>query len=562
MEINARTTVKVKKATNASTTTGTKKKLANGKSNNKSASKRNIAPQLTPVNLLSSSQVDELKAKPVSEQKDFVLGLVKEAMGVELQARVLGVPHEGTTSQSRGHAAADIAEAVKALGSRTVLKEFGVLTEIEKAIIPTGGIGALFGGGTGGTSGGMKRISSGISLASFGGGSSLGSVTTAKTSAAIDKLKTATVQAREGSLMIIRALCENVGRPHVDAYIVPYFGPVLEETGSSSGAIREAAEDSATALVNVAHPLSTGVLLCPVIFAALESPEWRVKFCALQKLTELALVVPSQISRLLPKIIPIVSGEVFDTKPQVAKAAGETLLAVCQTNLNPDVAPAIPAVVNAIIKPSDTTKAIEKLMGTTFVASVDASTLSILCPVLSRGLKEKLAIHKRASSIVIENMSRLVDSPEAVAPFGPLLVPDLKKVSENVQFEEIRDAALAALKTLTKALGHATPEEAYASLMAEETKRVEEEERRIAEEREAELKREEEIRLKEEEERRLWKEAQEAQRLLDKLAIEEVEKKKAEAKQKNELSKQSVKSSTGKCKGCGLKKCRKDCLFA
>lgn len=362
--------------------------------------------------------------------------------------------------------------------------------------------------------------------------------------------------------MILRALCENVGRPHVDAYIVPYFGPVLEETGSSSGAVREAAEDTANALVKVAHPLSTSTLLCPVIFAALESPEWRVKFCALQRLTEMASVVPSQISRLLPKIIPIVSGEVFDTKPQVSKAAGEALLAVCQTNLNPDVKPAIPAVVNAIIKPSNTTKAIEKLMGTTFVASVDASTLSILCPVLSRGLKEKLAIHKRASSIVIENMSRLVDSPQAVAPFGPLLVPDLKKVSENVQFEEIRDAALAALKTLTKALGHATPEEAYASLMAEETKRVEEEEHRIAEEREAEMKREEEIRNKEEEERRLWKEAQEAQRLLDKLALEEDEKKKIEANKKSELSRQSIKSVTGKCKGCGLKKCRKDCLFA
>ena len=115
---------------------------------------------------------------------------------------------------------------------------------------------------------------------------------------------------------------------------------------------------------------------------------------------------------------------------------------MCETNENPDVASAIPAVVNAMCKPSATNMAVQELMGTTFVASVDAPTLSILCPVLARALKEKLAIHKRAACIVISNMSRLVDSPQAVAPFGPLLVPELKKVATNVQFEEIRDAAL------------------------------------------------------------------------------------------------------------------------
>ena len=68
--------------------------------------------------------------------------------------------------------------------------------------------------------------------------------------------------------------------------------------------------------------------------------------------------------------------------------------------------PAIPAVVAAICKPSETIKAVEKLMHTTFIVSVDASTLSILCPVLSRALKEKLSQHKRMASVVIDNMSR------------------------------------------------------------------------------------------------------------------------------------------------------------
>merc|ERR1719253_1511719 len=97
-------------------------------------------------------------------------------------------------------------------------------------------------------------------------------------------------------------------------------------------------------------------------------------------------------------------------------------------------------------------------MSTTFIVTVDAPTLSILCPVLARSLKEKLAIHKRSACIVINNMSKLVGSPDDVAPFGPLLVPELKKVATNVQFEEIRDEALKALNSLTKALGDAYKE--------------------------------------------------------------------------------------------------------
>jgi len=280
----------------------------------------------------------------------------------------------------------------------------------------------------------------------------------------------------------------------------------------------------------------------------------------MQKMSECAELHPRHISRLLPQLVPSVTSQVWDTKPQVTKAAKEALLTCCQTNINPDVAPAIPAVVAAICKPTETVKAVDELKATTFVATVDASTLSILCPILSRGLKDKMAINKRSCCVVIENMSRLVETPDAVAPFGPLLVPDLKKVAENVQFEEIRDAALAALGALTKALGHSSIDNAISSIMKEENDRIQAEQQRIMDEKAAEAAREEEMERKEQEERKLWKEAMEAQRLLNDLALKEEEEKKAEERRKREMAKKGTKTS-GKCKGCNLKKCKKTCLF-
>jgi hypothetical protein len=283
----------------------------------------------------------------------------------------------------------------------------------------------------------------------------------------------------------------------------------------------------------------------------------------MDRLAQCAETSPSQVCKLLPKLIPVLTSQCFDTKPQVTKAAASALLAICQTNSNQDVKPAIPAVVNAICKPAETNKAIEKLMGTTFVVTVDAPTLSILCPVLSRALKEKLAIHKRAACLVISNMSKLVGSPEDVAPFGPLLVPELKKVASSVQFEEIRDEALKALNTLTKALGemYSEEEEKKAARMAEEVRKVEEEQKRIEEERLAILAKEKEMKRKEEEERRRFKEAMDAQRELDRIAAEEAKKKAEEEALEKDKASRSTKGNSGKCQGCGLKKCKKTCLF-
>ena len=191
--------------------------------------------------------------------------------------------------------------------------------------------------------------------------------------------------------------------------------------------------------------------------------------------------------------------------------------------------------------------------------SICISLKVLTCEILA--LQEKNAIRKRSCCVVIENMSRLVDSPNAVRPFGPLLVPELKRVVENVQFEDIRDVALSALQALTRALGHADVEAAVASIMREEADRAEEEQRRIEEALEAERAIEEEQRRKEEEERKQFREAMEAQRLLDKMALEQEEAKKAKKKMKDEVQKTKTKSATGKCQGCGLKKCKPPCLF-
>jgi hypothetical protein len=538
-------------------------KVSKGKGTAKTG-RRGSALPLKPKSFNSPESIESMNGLSDSELSQTVYDLVRQILGGSPSPfgteGGIAAPRAASTSTDRSQAAADLAIIVREKGPIKILKQMGVLEKIELNLIPNG-IGSVFGNEKGmNPGGGMRKISSSVSLASMG---SFGddNLDTASTVVSDSKRgKVVPPEAREGCLLFIRALVEIVNKA-CEPFVVPLFAATLEECSSSSIFVREAAEDAAESIVGFVNSLAVPLLICPIIFEALHSPEWRVKTSSMERLSQCAGLHARHISRLLPEIVPVITSQVWDTKPQVVKAAKEALLACCQTNINPDVAPAVPAVVEAICKPAETSKAIDELKATTFVATVDASTLSILCPVLSRGLKDKMALNKRSCCIVIENMSRLVETPDAVAPFGPLLVPELKKVSENVQFEEIRDAALAALQALTKALGHASIDEAVSALMREETERIEAEQKRIEEEREAERVREEEMLKKEEEERKLWKEAMEAQRLLNDLAIKEEEEKKKEAFRKKEMAMTSTKGKGGKCQGCGLKKCKKTCLF-
>ena len=558
ISINSATKLKVKKKVVKKTLGGTKKKGA-------VATKRAAVPPLRPSSLTSADAISAISSLPASELEMKVENIFGLMIGNQVSLfgakNGIATPRVASTSMDRSGAAADLATLCKELGAVTVLKKYGVLEKLEAQLVPNG-IGAVFGNANGlNPGGGMKKILSTLSLASmasteaetFDGGSTIMSDS--------KKGRTTSPDAREGCLLFLRALAEIVGETS-EPFIIPLLAAALEECSSSSSYVRSAAEDTASTIVKMANPHVVSLLIFPVLFEALHSPEWRVKTAALEKLAQCADAYPRPTSLMLPKIIPTVTGQVWDTKPQVTKAAKATLLACCKTNINPDVAPAIPAIVNAICKPTETVKAIDELKATTFVASVDASTLSILCPVLSRGLKDKMALNKRSCCVVVENMSRLVETPSAVAPFGPLLVPELKKVAENVQFDEIRDAALAALGALSKALGHSNIDDALSSIMKEENDRIEAEWQRIEDERAAEAKREEEMAIKEAEERKLWREAMEAQRQLDQLALHEEEQKRAAAAKEKEQQKKSAKGKTGKCQGCGLKKCKQFCLFA
>ena len=80
--------------------------------------------------------------------------------------------------------------------------------------------------------------------------------------------------------------------------------------------------------------------------------------------------------------------------------------------LNKDIERFIPALIKALINPvEEVPKTLDLSSATTFVSEVDSATLSLMVPLLSRGLNEKLTATKRRVAVITDNIAKLVRSP-------------------------------------------------------------------------------------------------------------------------------------------------------
>lgn len=99
-----------------------------------------------------------------------------------------------------------------------------------------------------------------------------------------------------------------------------------------------------------------------------------------------------------------------------------------------DIAVLIPELVHAMEVPKDVPETVHKLAAVTFVQTVDFAALCVLCPLLVRGFAERNVGIKRLCAKITENMTKLVDNPEDIAPFLPKLLPILEQAKVRISF--------------------------------------------------------------------------------------------------------------------------------
>jgi elongation factor 3 len=178
--------------------------------------------------------------------------------------------------------------------------------------------------------------------------------------------------------------------------------------------------------------------------------KWPEKMTALDFIDSLIQTASPQLSLRVPELIPVISEAMWDTKKEVKDRAYKTMEKLCQLIVNRDIERFIPELIKCIAKPENVPETVHLLGATTFVTEVQEPTLALMVPLLDRGLGERDTAIKRKAAVIVDNMCKLVDDPNVVAPFLPKMMPGLQKNYDNLADPEAREKTKQALDTLTR----------------------------------------------------------------------------------------------------------------
>ncbi|KAG0269286.1 translational elongation factor EF-1 alpha [Actinomortierella ambigua] len=256
---------------------------------------------------------------------------------------------------------------------------------------------------------------------------------------------------REAALWITAAVCKAVGQAG-EPYLIPLVPKVLDGYADKVASVRTAAAEASKALMALPSRYAVKSLL-PVLFQTIKNGRWQSQVGALQLLAGLCKTSPKQVSQCLVEIVPVVSEAMWETKTEVRDEATKTTTACFDVVGNPDLTKSIPFLVGCINRPEEAPDCIHQLAGTTFVTTVEAPTLAIMTPLLSRGLAERSPAIQRQTAVVIDNMCKLVENPAHAQQFLPKLLPGLDRIIEIGASPELRGVAERARATLIRVGG-------------------------------------------------------------------------------------------------------------
>ncbi|KAG8949665.1 translational elongation factor EF-1 alpha [Tulasnella sp. 424] len=224
---------------------------------------------------------------------------------------------------------------------------------------------------------------------------------------------------------------------------------LLETFADKMPVVAKAAVKAVKDITSRMSPWATATLLPILLKQIKENGKYQVKIGCLEILDNLVTKAPFQVAKLTPDIISVLAEAVWDTKAEVKKAAKESLTKTTSLVSNKDVEKLIPALIKALQNPvEEVPNTIMLLSATTFVSEVDAPTLSLMVPLLARGINEKATATRRKVAVIVNNMSKLVDNEYTIRPFVPKLLPGLIKMEEGMADPEARSVTQRAIKTL------------------------------------------------------------------------------------------------------------------
>lgn len=235
-------------------------------------------------------------------------------------------------------------------------------------------------------------------------------------------------------------------------WMEPYFFSYLPMLMDNMGSYKtgEQAKETGVAILEKMNSHSMR-MVTDILYEGLTSMKWQTKKGALILLGTFGNIQKDVVQRNLPSMILRLIDMASDVKREVKEQTRKCFNELCSVIDNVDVIKIIPDVIDAYMEPvKHTEKALDSLVSTSFINDMDLSTMGLLVPILTKGMREKKVVFKRRAALVIGNLCKLVNDPRTAAEFYPILKPVLERGIDEIAVEEVREVCTNSLNTLQR----------------------------------------------------------------------------------------------------------------
>mmetsp|Transcript_45337 Transcript_45337/g.98578 ORF Transcript_45337/g.98578 Transcript_45337/m.98578 type:complete len:1420 (+) Transcript_45337:85-4344(+) len=238
------------------------------------------------------------------------------------------------------------------------------------------------------------------------------------------------------------------------ATATPFVVPRLEQLIAlfGDGKLGAPAVKAASAIIANIQPSGHGVadMAMQYVLTGIEDKKWKMKAGCIEVLLpvlkQMEVNTPAQLAACLPLIVPRLAEAALEVRSEIRTATNAVLREIGTLVASPEIKKLSQDLVTALAEPTNqkhTQAVLAKMGNQTFLSLIDAAALSLLMPVVVRGLKERDSMSKKWSAQIFGSTAMLVQDVDHIKPFLKSVVPMLQSLLTDPVAEVQRESAKA-----------------------------------------------------------------------------------------------------------------------
>lgn len=234
--------------------------------------------------------------------------------------------------------------------------------------------------------------------------------------------------------------------PYVLSRLQQLF-PLFDNSKLGADAI-QAASAIISGITPKGHAVAERVV--PLVLSGMEDKKWKIKAGCIDVLQpclkQMEGTTPAHLALCLPNIVGKLAEAALESRKEIRTATGAVLREIGGMVASAEIKELSADLVTALAEPTNqkhTQAVLAKMGNATFKSLIDEASLSLLLPIVTRGLKDRESVSKKWSAQIFGSVALLVKDIAFLKPYMKSIIPLLQAGLSDPVPEVQRECAKA-----------------------------------------------------------------------------------------------------------------------